>query len=252
MPYVIQDQRAGYVPIEGFIPAAAAAAAIAAGFTPSPGSIVAAFDKVWGGGEFIWARAGTTIPLLQLCLFTPVWDAPSRTYIWNAAPVGNTANLGRTVGVCKAEIALAAGDYAWFQISGNTPISGTATVAADTTFGITAAGQVGANSAGKQILNARVLTAATQTVIKVGTGLAGDNLINVPDTDGWFVGGFLSGTGVGAATIIREIDPLGKFVRVTVNNSAAIAGNVTLTYNNAVIFYNVANLNRPFAQGAIT
>lgn len=252
MPYVLQDDRQGYLNVESFVLAAAAAAAIAAGQTPVAGTIVAAADRVWGGGEFIWARANGAIPLRQMVSLLPVWDTGSRTYLWNATAIANTANLGRMVGVAVAEGALAAGDYAWFLVSGVAPVSGTATVAADTAFGLTGAGQVGANSAGRQILNARVVTAATNTVVKVGTGDSGSNIINVPDTDGLFVGGFLSGTGVGASAVIAAIDPLGKWIRASVNNSAAIAGNVTQTANNGVIFYNIVHLNRSFAQGAIT
>ena len=250
MPYKLQEGLLGYPPIESVVTAVNFAAG---GVGPSPGGFVTAIDKVWGGGEFIFARANGSIRSYGLCVLTPVWDSTNRVYTWNATEAPNTANLGRMVAVPACGTALTSGQYAWFQVSGNVPINGTASVAADTTFGITAAGQVGANSAGKQILNARVVTAATNTVAKANsTGLSGDVVINVPDTDGLFVGGYLSGTGVGASAIISFVDPMGKYIIASVANSAAIAGTVTQTANNATIFYNIATLNRPFAQGAIT
>lgn len=219
----------------------------------APGLIVAAMDDVWGGAELIYARANGTIPQFGLCVLTPSWDSTNKVYRWDATAAPNTINLGRTLAVAQANGALVAGQYAWFMISGITPINGTASVAADTTFGITAAGQIGANTAGKQVLGGRVIQAATATVAKAGsTGLSGDTTINVPDTNGLFVGGYLSGAGVGASAVITFIDPLGKFIIASVANSAAINGTVTQTANNAAVFYNVAHINRPIAQGAIT
>jgi hypothetical protein len=251
MTYKFDSRFIGYPPIEDKVAAPASLGLL----TLTPGFLyITAEDKVWGPGEFIFARANGNIRPRGLCVLTPVWDATNLTYTWNATEVPNTANLGRMLGVLVSGLSagLVAGEYGYFCISGLTPVDCTASVAADTTFGIAAAGQGGANSAGKQILNARVVTAATQTVVKAATGDSGSNIINVSNTDGWFVGGFLSGTGVGVASRIDYIDPMGKFVRVTVVNSAAISGNVTQTNNNATIFYNIAHLNRSFAQGAIT
>lgn len=220
----------------------------------APGTVFQIADKVWGPGEVIYARAGGSIRTYGLCVLTPVWDATNLTYTWNATEVPNTANLGRMLAVNQVG-ALTSGQYGWFMVSGITPINGSASVAADTTFGITAAGQVGANSAGKQVLNSRVVTASTQTVAKTGSGASGDTKIYVSNLDGWFIGGYLSGTGVGASAIITAMNPIGANgpeVTASVASSAAIAGTVTVTYNNATIFYNVAHINRPFAQGAIT
>lgn len=252
MPYQLSQQFIGYPPIEQVMPTASYAAAFRAGNVPLVGQIVTAWDKVWGTGEFVWGRANGAIRQYGLCVCTPVWDATGKTFTFNWTEVPNTANLGRELGVAQCAGAMAAGDYGWFMVAGITPINGTASVAADTTFGITAAGQVGANSAGKQILGGRVITPATQTVVKAGRGNAGEDIIYFNETDGFFVGGYLSGTGVGASAAITAIDPLGRFVRTSVVNSAAISGNVTQTANNATIFYNVARLNRPIAQGAIT
>lgn len=248
MTYKLQEGLLGYPNIEALVSATAFAAG---GIGPFPGEIVQAVDKVWGAGEFMFARANGSIRSYGLVSFLPVWDSTNKVYTWNATEVANTANLGRPVGVAPG-LAMSSGQYGYFQLSGNGPVNCNASVAADTTFGIVAAGQGGANSAGKQLLNARVVTAATNTVVKAGTGASGDFFIYVSDTDGWFIGGYLSGTGVGASAKITAIDLMGKWVQVDVANSAAISGNVTQTANNATIFYNIANMDRMFAQGAIT
>jgi len=216
-----------------------------------PGQLLTMTDPWWGTGEFIYARANGTIRAFGLCVLTPVFDSSLNAYRWDATEVPNTANLGRMVWV--SQVGLSAGSYAWFQISGLTPVNCTASVAADTTFGIAAAGQGGANAAGKQILNSRVVAAATTTVVKANcTAHSGSTTLQVPNSDGWFVGAYLSGTGIAAATTVSSIDPSGRFVTLSAVTTAAVAGSVTATYNNATIFYNVAHLNRPFAQGAIT
>ena len=218
----------------------------------APGTIIPMVDPWWGYGEFISARAAGAISACNLAVITPVFDSTLNSYRYDATAVPNTPNLGRPL--CVAMKGMTSGDYGWFQMSGLVPVSCGASVAADTSFGITAAGQGGAVAAGKQILNARVMVAAAATVVKAGAnGVSGSTVIQVPNSDGWFVGAYLSGTGVGAAAIISSIDPSGRYVTATVANSAAIVGtSVTATYNNATIFYNVAHINRPFAQGAIT
>lgn len=240
--YKLDSQYAGYQPIQD----------LAASAQLPPGLLARAEDPVWGGAEMIYARAGGVIPAFQLCVLTPVILAgPPYTYTQNMTAVPNTANLGRALYVNQGG-AMALGQWGWFMRTGVTPIDCNANVAADTTFGIAAAGQGGANSAGKQVLGGRVVSPSSTTVVKPGTGISGDNVINVANTDGWFVGGYLSGTGVGAAARITSIDPSGRFVTASVVNSAAVTGNVTLTYNNATIFYNIAAINQPLAQGAIT
>lgn len=264
MTYKLDSRYIGSPPIEAFLPTAAVALTqgIPASKWPPmpPGLIVSAEDPVWGPGEFIFAKANGTIRLRGLCSLIPVWNATNRNYDWNATEVPNTANLGKMLAVCVSEQgsvgavnALTVGQFGWFQVSGLTPINGTASVAADTALGITAAGQVGANSAGKQLLNARVVTPATNTVVIAAVaGASGANTIQLANVDGLFVGGYVAGTGVGAAAIIQAIDRVENVITVSVVNSAAVTGNVTQTANNATIFYNVVELNRSFAQGAIT
>jgi hypothetical protein len=246
----LAPQAAGYPSING----APLAAPAALRFLPlQPGFLASAYDPVFGQGEFIFARANGAIRQFGLCVLTPVYDATSRTYLSNMTEVPNTANLGRPVYVAQSSGAMVAGQYGWFMMSGVTPVNSTASVAADSAFGIVAAGQVGANSAGKQINGGRTVQAGAATIVKNAvSGLAGANTIVVDNVDGLFVGQYVSGTGVGAAAAVTAIDEISNEVTVSVVNSAAVSGSVTFTFNNATIFYNVVQVNRPFAQGAIT
>lgn len=216
-----------------------------------PGFAQAFIDPWWGYGEYVYARASASIRAFGLAVLTPVFDSTLNSYRYDASEVPNTANLGRTLVV--AAKAMSSGDYGWFCQSGLTPVNCNASVAADTTFGIAAAGQGGANGAGKQVLNARVIAAATTTVAKANCqNLSGSTALQVPNSDGWFVGAYLSGTGVAAGATVSSISPDGRTVTMSAASTASIAGTVTATYNNATVFYNVAHIQRPFAQGAIT
>jgi hypothetical protein len=247
MTYKFDSRYIGYPLIEEVVP-------VPPTLTPyllpiSAGFIATAEDPVWGPGEFVFARAGAAIKLYAGCVLTPVWDATNKVYQYNMTEWPVTATLGRPLYVYQGNVALTTGQYGWFIMTGRTPVTGGATIAADTAVGRGAAGVLAASGAGVQILSARNITPATQTVVSAGSGQAGDTKINLANTAGFFVGGFVSGTGVGAAAIVSKIDPLGRFIIVTVANAAAVTGNVTITYNNAVIFYNVVEMNRMTAQG---
>lgn len=216
-----------------------------------PGNFVTAVDNYWGAGEFIYGRAGGSIRAFGLCSILPVFDSTLNSYRFDVTEVANTANLGRAL--CVSQLALTTGQYSWFMVTGITPVNCNASVAADTTFGIAAAGQGGANGAGKQVLNARIVAAASTTVVKANCSAPNGSLVlQVPNSDGWFVGAYLSGTGIQAGTTVASIDASGRWVTLSAATNALVSGSITATYNNATVFYNVAHLNRPFAQGAIT
>lgn len=213
------------------------------------GILVEAVSPYWGGGEFVYARANGTIRQFGLVVLTPAVVSGAFRYEMTEAP--NTANLGRSVFV--AMTAMTTGQYGWFMKSGIVPVNCSASVAADTTFGIAAAGQGGANSAGKQILGGRVILAAAATVARSATANAGSYQLKVVGgVDGWFQGIYLSGTGIAAGATVTDISPDGKTVTMSAVTTAAVNGTVTGTYNNATVYYNVAYINNPIAQGAIT
>jgi hypothetical protein len=215
-----------------------------------PGNIVAATDPWWGCGEFIYARANGTIPAFSLCNIRPSFQ--TNAWRFDAVVTPNTANLGGDVAVNLQP--MVAGDFGWFAITGVVPISSNASVAVGAAIGLAAAGQLGANSAGKQLLNAAVVGLPATTVAKAGcSGLAQTTQITVPNSDGWFPGVYLSGTGIQATTTVVSIDGSGRLVTLSLaTTSAYVGGTITATYNNAVIFYDIVKLNRSFLQGAIT
>jgi hypothetical protein len=213
-----------------------------------PGLIVDAVDPYWGGGEFMYVKANGSIRQFGLVVITQT--IASGQVVYNATEVPNTANLGRTLGV--AMVPASSGNFLWVQIGGVVPINCSASVAADTAFGIAAAGQGGAIGNGKQVLNSRVIIAASQTVAKSNcVNNSGSVQLRVPNADGWFAGAYLSGTGVAAGATVTDIDPSGTLVTMSAVSTAAISGTVTATYNNATVYYNIAHINRPFAQGQI-
>lgn len=212
-----------------------------------PGMYLSAVDNYWGGAEFVYIRATASIRQFGLVRIVPTLQTTG--YRYDATEVGNTANLGDMLAVVCTT--LTAGQYGWAQISGVIPVNSNASVAADTTFGIGAAGQGGANSAGKQVLNARIIAPATTAIAKQATGNSGALVLTVNNNDGWFIGAYLSGTGIAASTVVVDIDPSGKYVTINNATTALVNGTVTATYNNGTVYYNVAHINRPFAQGQI-
>lgn len=249
MAFKFDARYVGYPSVENVVPVPAT------GVLPpiNPGFLATAEDPVWGPGEVKFGRAGGTIPLGALCQNVAVWDATNKVFTENMVVAANTANLGRPCYIYLGNTQITVGQFGWFLATGKYPCASGATLAIDAAVGVTAAGIVGAFAAGKQIVNARVVTAATQTVVAASvSGISGSNQIFLASTAGFFPGAYLSGTGVGAAAICSFVDPLGRFILATVVNSAAVTGNVTATYNNGTIFYNVLEINRPFMQGQIT
>ena len=213
------------------------------------GLIFNAVDPYWGGGEFKYCKAGGTIRSLALVTLLPVITGGKLSYVVTEA--ASVANSGRFVGVAMVPATI--GQFLMVQIGGVVPINSNASIAADSAYANVAAGQAGALVISKQVLNSRIALAATTTVAKAGcTANSGSTRLNIPNADGLFIGCYLSGTGIAATTTVADIDPSGTVVTLSLATTAAVTGTVTGTYNNAVIFYNVAHLNRPFLQGAIT
>lgn len=237
--------------------------------TPSPstiqnfmpaGAIVPAYDNYWGAVEFMYAQASATIAAWGLCAITPA--LVNGRFQFQAAPVANAANQARPLAVAIQQ--MANGQFGWFAVGGLVPVNSNASVAAATVLGIAAAGQAGANSAGKELLNAINILAATTTVVKNCFVTANQPFILVTGNntiDGIFIGAAVSGVGIPANAVVQTIDPDGR--RFTMSTGPGVAGAalnptatggvaLTFTYNDGTNFYNIAHLNRPFAQGAIT
>lgn len=216
------------------------------------GTILSVVDPYWGGQELMYVQYSFTTGTPLRTGAVMAYDVASS---YTATLVANTANLGKSVGFNLNSIPSgnATGTYyLWIVIGGSYVAWSSASVAADTAIGIVAAGQAGANSAGKQLVNCRSTKPATTTVAKANTTTQnGSPILRVANTDGWFVGGSVSGTGI-TTSLITAIDPDNRTVTLASNASATGAVTATLTNNDATNFFNVVTFNRPFAQGAIT
>ena len=243
MTFRFDDQYMGYPPIENVVPVPASPPF---GLPISPGFMVAAEDPVWGPGEFVFMRAGAGIRLAGLCQSLPVWDATNKVYTYNMIESTATANAGRSYYIYMGNVALTTGQYGWFMTTGRYPVNSTASIAADVKAGHNGAGQLTADAATFGIDGSIVITPGTQTFTTAMLGgNPGSNQIFVASTAGLFPGCYVSGTGVGSAAIVSFVDPLGRYILVTVVNTATpISGNLTALYNNATIFYNVLECNR--------
>jgi hypothetical protein len=191
----------------------------------------------WGGGDFIYGKAAQASGVGRLVF--PALD-------WAMTDIPNTAGTGLPIYVTKANMPI--NTFGWFQTSGLAPWLATASVAAGTVFGITAAGSVGAVSSGKQVLGARVLGASTFTLTKSAYTQNGSGVIKVNNADGLFHNGLVSGTGIPGATRITAIDTSGN--QITVGNLSTATGTITMTLTYTT--YLLVTFNNPFVQGQIT
>lgn len=216
------------------------------------GQRLSVVHDVFGAMELIYGRAASAITRWNLCAITPTWNSSENRYRVNLDPVPNTANLGKSVAIALST--MATGQFGWFVESGQAvPCYSSANVAADTAFGITAAGSIGAITNGKQIVNARVVHAANQTFTITASGkqISGSTRVNLPHCAGLFEGMYVSGTGIAAGSYITDIAPDEKSIVLSAATTAAASGTMTFTPNNATIYYNRVQLNRAFAQGQV-
>lgn len=210
------------------------------------GMEVTAVDNFWGTGTFLYLKSTAAV----LKGSWVVWDES-----YNAVLLPNTANQGFTTAVAMAPAA--SGTFFWAQVNGRAVYATNATVAADAAIGITAAGIVGANTAGKQILGVRNRVAATGTkTFTVQTTNGTGVLVAISGYYGAFLGMALSGTGIPASTVVAGLDPDGKRIYTGSaigtfgDKNSTATGSITLT--GTYTGFGSGILARPIAQGAIT
>jgi len=214
------------------------------------GTTISANNDYFGGWELVYGKASANIRQFGLVTLQAVLTAGVgiETIF---TEVANTANQGAPVGV--AMFTMTTGQYGWAIVKGAVPVNAAASIAAGAVLGIGGVGQAGANTAGKQVLGAVGGVASSHTVVKTAVqGASGSTRLLAGNTEGWFPGVYLSGTGIAAGTTVVAIDPDGRGVTISAATTAQINGSVTATYNNATIHYPIIFLNRPSLQGAIT
>lgn len=211
------------------------------------GMKVDAIDPFWGWGEFVYGKSAAALNKGNVVVASVTLGSYDK--------VPNTANLGQNVLVAMNEMAIA--EFGWFMKSGLAVIKTNATVAALAAIGITAAGVIGAFAAGKQLVGATNLKAATATQALTNVQTTnGSAVLKTNGYDGWFVGMALSGTGIPASTVVARLDPDGRTVYTgsaigTVGDKNSTAtGSVTVT--GTYTGFGLAQIDAPFAQGAIT
>lgn len=210
------------------------------------GQVITAVDPYWGQGQFIYLLSAGTILKGSVVM----WDEA-----YSSALIPNTAIQGFPVGF--AMYPAASGNYFWAQIAGRAVYKTNATVAADTSIGITAAGILGTLAAGKQIVNLRNRVSATGTITGSANTYAGTNVLYFPKGyDGFALGLALTGTGIGASAVVAGLDPDGKRVYTGTAIGTLSGANQTafgfVTVTGTYTGYGSGVCNNPFAQGAIT
>jgi hypothetical protein len=209
------------------------------------GMVIDAVDPYWGIGRFMYVTSTTTLGKGNLCMWT-------EGYV--AAALPSTANQGFPFGVLAAP--MVSGEFGWLQLVGFSPLSASASVAADVAAGIGTAGNVGANSAGKQLLGYRNRLASTATKVLTNVQTTnGSAVLKTSGYDGWFLGMALSGTGIPASTVVARLDSDGRTVYMgsavyTVDKLATATGAVSVTGTYTGFVGGV--YSNPFCQGAIT
>jgi hypothetical protein len=187
---------------------------------------VEAVDPYWGYGVFQYIKSNDAILKGSLVI---VGTFP--TYLGTLLP--NTASLGAPFGVAMAP--MASGTYGWIQLVGNVVYKTNATVAADATVGIGAAGIMGAYSTLKGMVNVHNLKAATATTTVTANTVNGTGVVTTNGYDGFFIGMALSGTGIPASTVVAKLDPdgrtiyTGSAIGTLGDKNSTATGTITLT-----------------------
>lgn len=202
-------------------------------------------DPYWGGADFIYVKSNDAILKGSLVM----WDETQQ-----AALLPSTTLQGFPFGVAMAP--MASGTYGWLQVAGLAVYKTNATVAADVSVAVAAAGIAGTLAAGKQLVGVRNRRAATATkTVTAGTVNGSPNLAT-SGYDGFFLGMALSGTGIPASTVVAALSPdgrtiiTGSAIGTTGDKNSTATGSITLT--GTYTGYGAGVIQYPYSQGAIT
>ena len=208
---------------------------------------VSAVDPFWGYGEFVYIKSNDAILKGSVVLIGGLG-----TFLGVLTP--NTANLGQPIAVAPAPIP--SGSFGWVQVVGTCVYKTNATVAAQAAIGIGAAGILGTNAAGKQILGINNTVSATGTKTVTAGTTNGNGTLTTTGYDGFFIGMALSGTGIPAATVVAKLDPdgrtifTGSAIGTLGDKNSTATGSITLTGTYTGFGQGIINFSS--TQGAIT
>jgi hypothetical protein len=127
--------------------------------------VIEGYDPLLGGGEFVYAAAGATLTVGEVCQFTPSLSAAGQI-VESAIAWAGTANSGDVLGI--AMTALVVGQWGWFQVGGHAIVNVSGAPVAGNPVYWQAAGVVSPTLvASKQVEGAKFATAPG---ITLGTG----------------------------------------------------------------------------------
>jgi hypothetical protein len=137
------------------------------------GTIVRAFDPLYGEGEFIYLVGAASTVVGSVVTFGGVTGSgASARPTYQSALAPSTANLGQPLAVAMS--ANLAGQYGWYQIAGTAVVAENATFAVAAKAYLAGSGQLTTTQAnGKQVVNA--ITVAADGAPAAGLGLIAIN-----------------------------------------------------------------------------
>lgn len=210
------------------------------------GLLVEATDPYWGYGQFQYIKSNDAILKGSLVVV-----GTANTFLGTLLP--NTASLGVPFGVAMAPIP--SGSYGWIQVVGAAVYKTNATVAADATVGIGAAGILGAYSTLKGMVNVHNVKAATATTTVTANTTNGTGVLTTSGYDGFFIGMALSGTGIPASTVVAKLDPdgrtiyTGSAIGTLGDKNSTASGSITLT--GTYTGFGLGNIMYPSTSSAV-
>lgn len=224
------------------------------------GTVVDFQDPYYGNGRAIRLcipKNTTAIRVGALALAAAATNAGILSnYSFVICPV--TAIQSRPVYVAMNNVALNASfaQYAWFAISGTLPVWCLSAVAITDRIWISATAGAGfvTLTIGRQIVGMFPVVASTGTVVKQNVRtVSGSPLIYPSNSDGWFVGQSVSGTGI-TTSLITAISGESAAPTVTLASNSSASGSVaaTATNNDGTNFFPICQFNGAFAQGNTT
>lgn len=211
------------------------------------GLVIDAVDPFWGWGKFQYIKSNDAILKGSLVVV-----GTANTFLGTLLPT--TAGQGFPFGVAMAPIPSLS--FGWIQVAGSVVYKTNATVAADATVAVAAAGIAGTLVAGKQLLNVRNVKAATATATVTAGTTNGTGIVTTGGYEGFFLGMALSGTGIPASTVVAKLDPdgrtiyTGSAIGTLGDKNSTATGSITLT--GTYTGFGLGQVMLPFAQGAIT
>ena len=193
-----------------------------------------------GGGEAVYVKAAGTFAFGRLVHVD---------VNWNILDVPVTPNTGRPVYICLQAFS-ATNVYGWVLRSGVWPALFSVAATVGPVYIGTAGVLTPTAAAGKQLLNATTLIAASGSFTKSVRTVNGKPTIYTTATDAASVypGIAISGTGIPGSTTVLSVDPDGRTITMSANATAG--GTVTATFTHTG--FGIVQIEQPFVQGQIT